>query len=40
MTAKQRSTVVGVFEDRRDADQAVAKLEGDHFRDDPNGRHP
>ena len=33
MAAKQRSTVVGVFEDRRPADQAVAELKLDVFRD-------
>ena len=37
MAAKQRSTVVGVFEDRRDADQAVAELKRAGFRDDQIG---
>jgi len=37
MTAKQRSTVVGVFEDRRQADQAVAELRNVGFRDDQIG---
>jgi uncharacterized protein (TIGR02271 family) len=37
MTAKQRSTVVGVFEDRRHADQAVADLKKAGFRDDQIG---
>jgi len=37
MAAKQRSTVVGVFEDRRHADQAVAELKRAGFRDDQIG---
>jgi len=37
MTAKQRSTVVGVFEDRRQADQAVAELRKAGFREDQIG---
>src|SRR3954447_22739591 len=37
MAAKQRSTVVAVFEDRRDADQAVADLKRAGFRDDQIG---
>jgi len=37
MAAKQRSTVVGVFEDRRHADQAVADLKKAGFRDDQIG---
>jgi uncharacterized protein (TIGR02271 family) len=37
MAAKQRSTVVGVFEDRRQADQAVAELKQAGFRDDQVG---
>jgi uncharacterized protein (TIGR02271 family) len=37
MAAKQRSTVVGVFEDRRHADQAVADLKRAGFRDDQIG---
>jgi uncharacterized protein (TIGR02271 family) len=37
MAAKQRSTVVGVFEDRRDADQAIAELKRAGFRDDQIG---
>src|SRR3954447_284360 len=37
MAAKQRSTVVAVFEDRRDADQAVAELKRAGFRDDQIG---
>jgi uncharacterized protein (TIGR02271 family) len=37
MTAKQRSTVVGVFADRRHADQAVADLKKAGFRDDQIG---
>ena len=35
--AKQSSTVVGVFEDRRHADQAVADLKKAGFRDDQIG---
>jgi len=37
MSTTQRSTVVGVFEDRRHADQAVAKLRQAGFRDDQIG---
>ena len=37
MAAKQRSTVVAVFEDRSDADQAVADLKRAGFRDDQIG---
>src|SRR4051794_10056892 len=37
MAAKQRSTVVGVFEDRRQADQGVAELKRAGFRDDQIG---
>jgi hypothetical protein len=37
MAAMQRSTVVGVFEDRRHADQAVAELKKAGFRDDQIG---
>jgi uncharacterized protein (TIGR02271 family) len=37
MAAKQRSTVVGVFEDRRHADQAIAELKRAGFRDDQIG---
>jgi len=37
MTAKDRSTIVGVFEDRRHADQAVADLKKAGFRDDQIG---
>ena len=37
MAAKQRSTVVGVFEDRHKADQAVAELKRAGFRDDQIG---
>src|SRR3954452_14572192 len=37
MAAKQVSTVVGVFEDRRHADQAVADLKQAGFRDDQIG---
>jgi len=37
MAANQRPTVVGVFEDRRDADQAVADLKKAGFRDDQIG---
>jgi len=37
MTAKQRSTVVGVFEDRQAADRAVAELKRSGFRDDQIG---
>jgi uncharacterized protein (TIGR02271 family) len=37
MAAKQRSTVVGVFEDRVRADQAVADLKRAGFRDDQIG---
>jgi len=37
MEAKKCSTVVGVFEDRRDADQAVADLKRAGFRDDQIG---
>jgi len=36
-TARTRSTVVGVFEDRRQADQAVAELKRAGFRDDQIG---
>jgi uncharacterized protein (TIGR02271 family) len=35
--AQQRSTIVGVFEDRRHADQAVADLKKAGFRDDQIG---
>jgi len=37
MTAKQRSTVVGVFEDRQAADRAVTELKRAGFRDDQIG---
>jgi len=37
MATKQRSTVVGVFEDRRHADQAVAELRQAGFREDQIG---
>jgi uncharacterized protein (TIGR02271 family) len=37
MKAKLNSTVVGVFEDRRQADQAVAELKRAGFRDDQIG---
>jgi len=37
MQAKQRSTVIGVFEDRRHADQAVADLRKAGFREDQIG---
>jgi uncharacterized protein (TIGR02271 family) len=37
MAAKHRSTVVGVFEDRTHADQAVAELKRSGFRDDQIG---
>jgi uncharacterized protein (TIGR02271 family) len=37
MAAKQRSTVVGVFEDRQAADRAVAELKRAGFRDDQIG---
>jgi uncharacterized protein (TIGR02271 family) len=37
MQAQQRSTVVGVFEDRRHADQAVAELRRAGFREDQIG---
>jgi uncharacterized protein (TIGR02271 family) len=37
MAAKQRSTVVAVFEDRRHADQAIAELKRAGFRDDQVG---
>lgn len=37
MATKQRSTIVGVFEDRRHADQAVADLKHVGFRDDQIG---
>jgi len=37
MNAMKRSTVVGVFEDRRHADQAVAELKRVGFRDDQIG---
>src|SRR5262249_20058659 len=37
MAAKKRSTVVGVFADRRDADQSVAELKRAGFRDDQIG---
>jgi len=37
MAAKQRSTVVGVFENRSDADQAVTALKQSGFRDDQIG---
>src|SRR4051794_7655394 len=37
MATTQRSTVVGVFEDRRHADQAVADLKKAGFRDDQIG---
>jgi len=37
MQAKQRTTVVGVFEDRRHADQAVSELRKAGFRDDQIG---
>jgi len=37
MAAKQRSTVVGVFEDRHHADKAVAELKQAGFRDDQIG---
>jgi len=37
MNAKQRSTIVGVFEDRRHADQAVNELRQAGFREDQIG---
>jgi len=37
MAAKKHSTVVGVFEDRREADRAVAELRQAGFRDDQIG---
>jgi len=37
MNAQQRSTVVGVFEDRRHADQAISDLRKAGFRDDQIG---
>jgi uncharacterized protein (TIGR02271 family) len=37
MAGKKRSTAVGVFEDRRQADQAVAELRKAGFRDDQIG---
>lgn len=37
MAAKKRSTVVGVFEDRLQADQAIAALKAAGFRDDQIG---
>jgi len=37
MATKQRSTVVGVFEDRREADRAIADLKAAGFRDDQIG---
>src|SRR4051794_40373261 len=37
MAATQRSTVVGVFEDNRNADKAVAELKKAGFRDDQIG---
>jgi uncharacterized protein (TIGR02271 family) len=37
MATKQRTTVVGVFEDRREADRAVADLKAAGFRDDQIG---
>jgi len=37
MKAQQRSTIVGVFEDRRHADQAVKELRDAGFRDDQIG---
>ena len=37
MAVQQRSTVVGVFEDRKEADRAVADLRAAGFRDDQIG---